>query len=479
MIRKVMPAQATELEGGRTRVVASTNQLARDGHILEPAGLMTENFLRCGTILFDHDPQIPVGVPAAAALNAEGSLTVDVEWAPEGISTDADRVRGLVKSGIIRAVSIGFDPVDMEPLDKQKPRGGQHIFTADLLELSFVSIPADTGAVVTQRSDPKHEETSGMAENRGNDTHRALAAKHARALARAPKKPVFKRGLCEVASLAYMLHQLGYAHDCSEYEAAIEGDSSPVPGMLGEALEKLGETLKAMAAEEVDELMEEVHGDGDEDEGDAGMERDLPDTERAFVAGAKTPRARAWRRGIALARAGRALNASNQKKLEEAENHHERALKHHKAATEHQEATAEALETAQDAHAKATKAHGELGEAIDQVKNDFPKATEHVARMAKLHKQVAQHQLATGEAQENMSDSLQDVGDSHQGIGRSIKSAQRCVRAVVDGSTPGAEDGDTKEIQTADGDGESEGSKNDRSVTYRRRQADLLRLAAT
>jgi HK97 family phage prohead protease len=153
MIRAVTKAQVSDDRSNRTTVIASTNELARDGHIVEPAGLDTTNFLRTGTIFFNHDTSMPVGKPVSAMPTADGSkLQVEVEWAPPGISETADEVRGLVKAGIIRAVSIGFMPTRTEPLDPKRPYDGQHILEGDLLELSFVGVPADTGAVVTQRS---------------------------------------------------------------------------------------------------------------------------------------------------------------------------------------------------------------------------------------------------------------------------------------------------------------------------------------
>ncbi len=136
-----------------TKVIASTNEIARDGWVVEPSGLKTGNFLRSAAILFNHNYEQPVATPISAQLIGGGSaLAVEIEWPPEGVSDRADEVRGLVKAGVIRAVSIGFLPIETEPLDPKEPWGGQRVLSADLLELSFVGVPADTGAVVTQRS---------------------------------------------------------------------------------------------------------------------------------------------------------------------------------------------------------------------------------------------------------------------------------------------------------------------------------------
>lgn len=566
MIRKTVPLQSAELADNRTRVTASTNQLARDGHIVEPGGLQTENFLRTGVILFDHDPKMPVGKPIAAQMNPDGSLSVEIEWAPPGISPKADEIRGLVKADVIRAVSIGFDPLDAEPLDPKRPKGGQHITRADLLECSFVSVPADTGAVVTQRSaedwkcgasrdlpiedsdawdgpaaeasifemaggddfDPskarkgflaynaakpkergsyklpiahvvdgrlkvpkgairaaasrlpqtdipsevkdsaeaviKHyEEKAGMGEKDKSD--RAVVAKHNRALERAPRVPVFKRGLCEVSNLAWLLGCLGYAHECSEWEEEVEADDSKVPAMLGEALKQLGDALIAMTQEEVQELL---------DAHDADDEEEIPEGERAYVSAGKTPRARAWRRGIAMVRAGRTLSASNEKKLNDASGHLDRANKHHKAIGEHHAAVAGHMDAITASQEKAQKSQADTSEALEAAKKEPEKADEHLARAAKANKAVGGHLADMAESQASAADRHADLADSNQAIGRSVKSAQRCMRSVVDGSSPG-EDGDSKEVQTSAGTEESGGSSNDRSA-MRQRRADLERL---
>jgi HK97 family phage prohead protease len=132
-------------------VIASTNQLARDGHVLEPSGIDLVAYKLNPIVLWSHQPEQPVGVATAVAVQG-GALAARVLFADPGVSDVADEICGLVKSGVVRGVSIGFLPTECEPLDPKDPWGGQHIIAAELLEISFVSVPADTGAAVTARA---------------------------------------------------------------------------------------------------------------------------------------------------------------------------------------------------------------------------------------------------------------------------------------------------------------------------------------
>ena len=67
-----------------------------------------------------------------------------------------------------------------------------------------------------------------------------------RRMTRVNSAPVLQRGLYDVANLAYVLMQLGYHHDGAVFEAALEGDDSQVPAMLGEALVSLGDRKRVV-----------------------------------------------------------------------------------------------------------------------------------------------------------------------------------------------------------------------------------------
>jgi HK97 family phage prohead protease len=326
MIRKVMPAQVTALGENEVEVVISTAQIARDGHVLVPSGARLENYRANPIILWQHDPEVPVG--NGEDIQVEGDkIRARAMFAPPGISPKADEIRGLVKAGVIRAVSVGFEPIDGEPLDPTKPRGGQRFTEWDLLEFSFCSVPVDTGAVVTARAvEDAEPTTTDPAEEAAamTDPKKAPAARRrTRAKTRATQSPTFKRGLYDVAQLAYALQSLGYIQDCAEYEAALEEDNSQVPAMLGAAMAKLGSALVAMTQEEVAELLADVAGVEDD-----GEDVTLIVEERAFIDAASTARAKAWRRGIvaAKARAGRKISAETARSLRAAMDQHGEAI---------------------------------------------------------------------------------------------------------------------------------------------------------
>lgn len=151
-LTRLLDTSTSVLGPNRVEAIAGTSAKARDGHIVEMRGMDISAFLRSGAILWGHDPDQPVGNPISGRVDSAGNLRLVIDFAPDGISARADEIRRLVKSGIVRCMSIGFDVLDAEPLDPAKPRGGLRVTRSELLECSFTTIPADSGALVTARA---------------------------------------------------------------------------------------------------------------------------------------------------------------------------------------------------------------------------------------------------------------------------------------------------------------------------------------
>jgi hypothetical protein len=75
--------------------------------VLVQAGLDLTAYRQNPIVLFQHQQDCPVGTARALGLDGE-KLLAKVEFAPIGASSEADKVRALVKSGVLKGVSIGF-----------------------------------------------------------------------------------------------------------------------------------------------------------------------------------------------------------------------------------------------------------------------------------------------------------------------------------------------------------------------------------
>lgn len=336
IIRELVPvairAGGEGLGDDEVEIVMSTGFIARDGHILVPEGADLDDYRRNPIFLWQHDPKTPVGTAPEVAVDGN-AIRARVKFATLGISHEADKIRGLVKDGVINAVSVGFDPIEGEPIDPKRPRGGQRFSKWKLLECSFVSVPADTGAVVTARE--LHQESEQMTETT------------AAAPAPAPKKPVifrahrggigvaFKRGLYDIGRLAWLLDSLCDAHWSAKIEAALEGDDSAVPGMIAAAMQDLGAALVAMTAEEVSEALAAAIGtdvDDDEDDG-AGLDDEATTIILAAAKdGQKRFRIGYYRAHQVATRAGKKHSAETLEQMRAALDEHEEAMRCHREA---------------------------------------------------------------------------------------------------------------------------------------------------
>jgi HK97 family phage prohead protease len=275
MLRGIFAAEIRELDNDEVEVVMSTGKLARDGHILEPQGVDLSGYRKNPIILWQHSPNAPIARAEEVAVDGE-KITARIRFAPAGVSDDADRIRGLVKSGIVSTMSVGFDPDwdSAEPIDPKKPRGGQRFKHWTLLECSFVSVPADPDAVVTAREHGDGGTAGVLTVNEVRDLEGLPALQRSKDII--TRRLVFlpdglvgsteethSRDMYGIAQLACALDNLGYIQYSEQIEAAFEGDNSEVPALLMAALKAGCAALIAMTVEECAELVGDDDADGE------------------------------------------------------------------------------------------------------------------------------------------------------------------------------------------------------------------------
>lgn len=256
-IRRNFAVSAEVLGPRQVKLRASTEALGRDDLVVTTRGIDLGPYQTNPVMLFNHDPSLPVARAAEVAIEG-GELRVLAEFAAEGTSAKADEICGLVKQAIISGVSIGFQPLEVEPINPKDRSAGRRVVRCELFEISFVAIPAERNSLVTERADVPQDVTDD-AQGVVNTEKPARAEQNEGDRAR---QSLTIRGLYEVAELAWALSELGWINASAKWEAEIEGDNSPVPAMLAAVLKDLGAALVAMTEEEVAELLA-----GDADDG--------------------------------------------------------------------------------------------------------------------------------------------------------------------------------------------------------------------
>lgn len=134
-------------EGQRViKGVATTPSVDRVGDIIDPLGVKFTNPM---PFLWMHDHQTPVGAVTFDKPTKNG-ITFEAQFVhPDTVesATLKDRLQlawDSVKTGLVRAVSIGFRPLEWAFLDG----GGIRYDESEVYELSGVTVPANADALI-------------------------------------------------------------------------------------------------------------------------------------------------------------------------------------------------------------------------------------------------------------------------------------------------------------------------------------------
>lgn len=171
LVHKTVAKSTVAKSGDKLEFVLSDDTVDRYGDVVEPSGWDLKNFRKNPIALFGHDSRFPVGT--WADLRVEGNRLIGrLQLAAKGTSARLDELIALVEQGILRAVSVGFRPIDSDPIDPKQPWGAQRYKRQELLETSLVSVPANPAALALAKSLNLSTETMSLAFGEHAETRR-------------------------------------------------------------------------------------------------------------------------------------------------------------------------------------------------------------------------------------------------------------------------------------------------------------------
>lgn len=125
-------------DSGTFEVVVSTNEMDRQGEIIDQNGWELDFYRMNPIVLWAHDyNSLPIGVCDEIFVK-DGKLIARGRFAPEEANPFAQQVRKLYDMKIVRATSVGLIPKEVHD---------GVITKAELLEFSFVPVPANPFAL--------------------------------------------------------------------------------------------------------------------------------------------------------------------------------------------------------------------------------------------------------------------------------------------------------------------------------------------
>jgi len=134
----------------RISFVASTESQDRYGDVINQRGWDLSAYNRNPVVLFNHQAgTLPIGKGSVKIDNDQ--LMIDIEFDQE--DELAQRIESKARNGYMNAVSVGFNPIESSnrsELPKDHPaysiKSGQYFNKSELLEVSMVTIPANSEA---------------------------------------------------------------------------------------------------------------------------------------------------------------------------------------------------------------------------------------------------------------------------------------------------------------------------------------------
>jgi HK97 family phage major capsid protein/HK97 family phage prohead protease len=213
--------------------IATTPEADRLGDVIDPSGAI---FRLPIPLLWQHNTREPIGQVTAASVTPDG-ITIQAHIA-KGLLPRIDEAWALIKSGLVRGLSIGFAPREKQPI---KGSFGVRFASWEWLELSAVTIPANVDAsIMTIRSIDAQDLAASGPGLGVNPVHSAGAP-----------APVVRASKDAVPPMKTITEQI------QAFESTRQAKTARMNEIMTAAAEK-GETLDETKSQEYDGLQAEV-----------------------------------------------------------------------------------------------------------------------------------------------------------------------------------------------------------------------------
>jgi len=148
----VLYTKGQQSAGDPYEFVMSDETVDRMGDVIVAKGWDLDDFQKNPIALFGHSHQNIIGKWENVQVSGK-KLVGRLRMAREGTSELVNTVRSLVEQRILKSVSVGFMPQEMEPmLDKDgRHTGGYRFIKSVLSECSLVAVPCNPNALATAK----------------------------------------------------------------------------------------------------------------------------------------------------------------------------------------------------------------------------------------------------------------------------------------------------------------------------------------
>lgn len=157
IIRKVIAFEVKEVAPRVLEFVGSTEDRDRAGDIIMASGWQLKNYKKNPVFLWAHQYDMPPVGKATKVWAEDNRLKFNIQFATRDEYEFADTVYKLYKGGYLRATSVGFMPLESEPITQKEDddmlfHQATRFLKQDLLELSGCPVPANPNALAEAKA---------------------------------------------------------------------------------------------------------------------------------------------------------------------------------------------------------------------------------------------------------------------------------------------------------------------------------------